>query len=184
MDNNNDILDSDLESTGTSKQEEIIISENKFMFLCFISFGLYQVWWIYKAWRFFQQRENLDIIPAARAIFSIFFLHGLFERILSYASSKGYGKVFSPTSNYFGYILVSLLSRLPEPFWLITLMNFTFLIPAFRALNFAKMNSSEIKATFQNDFTGRQIALISFGGVFWFLVIAGLFFTDPALRNL
>ncbi len=183
MDNNNDILDSDLSVTGNSKQEEIIISENKFMFLCFISFGLYQIWWIYKSWKFFQQREKSDIIPAARAIFSIFFLNGLFNRILSYASEKGYGKEFSVTGNYFGYILFSMLSRLPDPFWLISLLNFTFLIPAFRALNYAKSNSSDITVIEQDNFTGRQIALISLGGVFWYLVVAVLFFGSPALSS-
>jgi hypothetical protein len=52
--------------------EQKIISLNKFIFLSIISFGAYEIWWIYKAWKFYQQKENLDIMPAARALFSIF----------------------------------------------------------------------------------------------------------------
>ena len=117
------------------------------------------------------------------SLFSIFFLHGLLNRILGYASSKGYAKEFSVTGTFIGYIFISLLSRLPEPYWLIGLMNFVFLIPAFKALNYAKQNSSDIDATEQYTLSGRQIALVSIGGVVWLLVIIGLFFTDPSLRN-
>lgn len=175
MDQNNEILDSDITELNNSKSEEFLISENKFMFLCFISLGLYQVWWIYKAWKFFKERENLDIIPVARAIFSIFFLHGLLNRILGYASSKGYAKDFNVTGMFIGYIILSMCSRLPEPYYLIGLMNFTFLIPAFRAFNYAKENSSDIKATSLDYFTSRQIGLIIVGCLLWLLILTGMF---------
>ncbi len=47
-----------------------IISVNKFIFLSLISFGLYPIWWMFKAWRFFLIKDKLNIMPAARAIFS------------------------------------------------------------------------------------------------------------------
>ncbi len=50
-----------------------VISVNKFIFLSLISFGLYPIWWMFKAWRFFLIKDKLNIMPAARAIFSIFF---------------------------------------------------------------------------------------------------------------
>ena len=34
-------------------EPQYIISANKFVVLSFITFGLYTVWWFYKAWRFF-----------------------------------------------------------------------------------------------------------------------------------
>ncbi|MFZ7116059.1 MAG: hypothetical protein ACO1G9_11815 [Bacteroidota bacterium] len=181
MDQNKEILDNEFSVPDNSKEEEFLISENKFMFLCFISLGMYQVWWKYKAWKFFKERENLDIIPAARAIFTIFFLHGLLNRILGYASSKGYAKDFSVTGMYLGYIVSSMCSRLPEPYYLIGLMNFTFLLPAFRAFNYAKENSSEIKVTHLDYFTGRQITLIVVGTLLWLLILTGMF--DPAMRT-
>ena len=29
-----------------------------------ISFGMYAIWWVYKAWRFYKQKEKLDIIKS------------------------------------------------------------------------------------------------------------------------
>ncbi|MFX8512392.1 hypothetical protein ABTM04_21180, partial [Acinetobacter baumannii] len=58
-----------------------VISLNKFIVLSIISFGLYQIWWVFKAWRFFLIKDKLNIMPAARAVFSIFFLYSLFNRI-------------------------------------------------------------------------------------------------------
>ena len=73
MENQDEILDSRNLETNNDVEEQKIISLNKFIFLSIISFGTYEIWWIYKAWRFYQQKEKLDIMPAARAIFSIFF---------------------------------------------------------------------------------------------------------------
>ncbi|MDI9862642.1 hypothetical protein [Flectobacillus roseus] len=75
--------------------EQKIISLNKFIFLSIISFGAYEIWWIYKAWKFYQQKENLDIMPAARALFSIFFLNRLFNKILDFAKERGYKENYS-----------------------------------------------------------------------------------------
>ena len=180
MDQNNEILDSDYTNIDNQKQEEFLISENKFMFLCFISLGLYQVWWKYKAWKFFKERENLDIIPVARALFTIFFLHGLLNRRQEYATSKGHTGSYNVTGMYLGYIITSMCSRLPQPFYLIGLMNFTFLLPAFKAFNYAKENSADIKVTYLDYFTGRQIAVIVFGIIMWMLILTGLF--DPTMR--
>lgn len=72
-----------------------VISVNKFIFLSLISFGLYPIWWMFKAWRFFLIKDKLNIMPAARAIFSIFFLYSLFNRIKTYAKEQGYINDFS-----------------------------------------------------------------------------------------
>ena len=99
MENQDKILDSgDLETMDDV--EEQIISLNKFIFLSIISFGTYEIWWIYKAWKFFQQKEGLDIMPAARAIFSIIFLNTLFNK----------KKVIRTIIQLFLYLLVLLLA--------------------------------------------------------------------------
>ncbi|MCA4255387.1 DUF4234 domain-containing protein, partial [Acinetobacter baumannii] len=40
-----------------------VISVNKFIFLSLISFGLYPIWWMFKAWRFFLIKDKLNIMP-------------------------------------------------------------------------------------------------------------------------
>jgi hypothetical protein len=151
-----------------------IISLNKFIFLSIISFGIYEIWWIYKSWRFFKQKDELDINPLARAFFSIIFFNSLLNEILDFAQEKKYSKCYSSSFLFFGFLISNLLSRLPEPFWLISLLSFIFLIPPFKALNFAKLNSTEFTVVEESKFNSRQIILIVIGVILWVLVLLGM----------
>src|SRR5438067_149581 len=98
MENQDQILDSDILNKEADLETEYIISVNKFILLSLSTFGLYEIWWFYKAWRFFRQKDELDIMPAARALFAIFFINSLFNRILIYANEKSYYADFSPVA--------------------------------------------------------------------------------------
>ena len=157
--------------------EQKIISVNKFILLSIFSFSLYQIWWIYKSWKFFQQKERLDIMPAVRAIFSILFLSSLFRRINEFALEKNYQRTFYPTLLFFGYVFCNILAYLPDPYWLVSIfLTVICLIPPFKALNFAKSNSSDIRVEEQLRFSGRQIAIFVIGSIFWMLVLLGLLY--------
>jgi hypothetical protein len=155
-----------------------IISLNKFIFLSIISFGTYEIWWIYKSWKFFKQKDELDINPIARAFFAIIFFNSLLNEILDYAQEKKYSGCYSPSFLFFGFLTSNLLARLPEPFWLISTLSFIFLIPPFKALNFAKLNSTEFTVVEESKFSTRQIILIVIGAIFWGLVILGMNFEN------
>ncbi len=168
-------LDSELlEDNG--KIEIELIDFPKFVLLYFLSFGLYGVWWMYTSWRLFKEKESLDIMPAARAIFSIFFLYSLFEKIQNFAKSNGWLKSYSSGALFAGFVIVSILSRLPDPFWLVALMAFIFFIQPVTAFNFAIENSSRYKAKNTGGLTGGQIAIAIIGGILWIVILLGLFY--------
>jgi hypothetical protein len=171
----NQILDLNITDESNSKVEIEIVDGMKVLILSLVSFGLYGIWWIYKSWRFFKEKDGLDIMPVARAIFSIFFLYSLFENIQHYAKSHGYQKSYSSWALFAGQIIFSIASRLPEPYWLISIVSSFFLLAPANALNFAIANSEQYKATTISGFNGRQIAVLVIGGIFWILVLAGLF---------
>jgi hypothetical protein len=139
---------------------------------------LYDVWWSYKAWRFFKQKDNLDIMPAIRTLLAIIFLHSLFSNILNYAKEKGYEQNYSPTFAFLGVIVFNLMGQLPDPYWLISTLTFLFMIGPFNALNYAKQKADDINVKIQNGFSSRQIALIIISILFWGLVILGLMAPD------
>ncbi|MCU4502261.1 hypothetical protein KTI78_03675 [Acinetobacter sp. WU_MDCI_Abxe161] len=146
-----------------------IISVNKFIFLSIISFGLYPIWWMFKAWRFFLIKDNLNIMPAARAIFSIFFLYSLFNHIKIYAKEQGYTNNFSSGWMFLAYLITSLLVSLPDPYWLISLCSIIFLIPAFKALNYAQ---KQLEMTIEQEkYNTPQIILIIIGSIMWLLFL-------------
>ena len=161
--------------------EQKIISLKKFIILSIISFGLYGVWWIYKAWKFYQQKEKPNINPALYTIFSIFFLISLFKKVLGFAKAKGYKYSYPTILLFVGFVGTNLLVKLPDPFWLIAILSFVFLIPPFQAFNFAKRNSSEFIVIEQTSYSGRQIAIIVIGAIFWILVLFGMIVTNDIL---
>ncbi|MCH8903891.1 MAG: hypothetical protein IIA45_08260 [Bacteroidetes bacterium] len=152
-----------------------LISLKHFVFLCIITFGLYDIWWIFKAWKFFKDKDDLNILPVLRCLLSIFYLHALFVKIWYYSKSKGNSKRFSPILSYMGLFTLSLLAYLPYPFWLVTYLSFYFLIPAFESLNFGIRNSVDYIVIESDSFNPRQIMLILVGGIFWALFIWAYF---------
>jgi hypothetical protein len=113
-------------------------------------------------------------MPAARALFSIFFLNSLFVKILEFAKEKGYRDNYSSTSLFIGFIIGNGLAKLPDPFWLISILSFIFFVPPFKALNFAKQNSTDFMVSEQSSFSGKQIALLVIGLIFWAFVLMGM----------
>ena len=176
MESQDNFSESDSLDTTYMIEEQKIISLNKFIFLSVISFGIYPIWWIYKAWGFFNQKEKLNVNPAVYTIFSVIFLISLFKKIFDFAKEKGYnrGNIFLTILLYLGYFVTNLLAQFPSPFELIVILSFVFLIPPFKALNFAKRNSSEFTVTEQTSFNTGQIVLIVIGGIVWSLVLLGL----------
>lgn len=124
-----EILDLNITDESNSKTEIELVDGTKVLILSLVSFGLYGIWWIYKSWRFFKEKDGLDIMPAARAIFSIFFLYSLFENIQTYARSNGYKKSYSSGTLFAGQIIFGLASRLPAPFWLVSVVSSFFYWP-------------------------------------------------------
>jgi ABC-type Na+ efflux pump permease subunit len=171
--------DHDLLDSGFIDQEEReLLSLNNFIILFFLTTGIYGIWWMYKTWRFFKEKDNLDIMPAMRAIFAIFFLFGLLERILTFAHSKGYEKNYSSSGLFIGFILFNFLAQLPDPMWVISLLSFIFLIPPFKAFNYALMQSEDVRFYEREGFNQRQIVLVVLGAFLWFLIIIGLLYGE------
>jgi len=178
MENPDEIIEGNQAQQFNDVEEQKIISLKMFFILYISSFGLYEMWWMYKAWRFFKQKDNLKITPTSRAFYSIFFMIPLFNKILSFAKDKGYSKKYSSIGLYIcfiiGAIIGSFLSKHPEPLWLISIFNFVFLIPPFNALNYAKQNSNDFVVTEQTSFNKRQKWLIAIGTFFWGLLLIAI----------
>ncbi len=120
---NIEILDVDLHDENLKPKVELIDS-NKFIILSLLTFGVYDIWWMFKTWTFFKKDEGLDIMPWARALFMIFFLHSLFDKINLFTAPHVDKNPINSTPLFLGYILFNFLGRLPDPFWLISLLGF------------------------------------------------------------
>ena len=174
MDNQNLKLDNTTVLDRKEIEPQHIISVSKFIILSVLTFGIYEVWWMYKAWKFFKQRDMDDSTPAARAIFWIFFLTPLLEDIKKFAKENNYTKSYPSTKLSIGFFVFTIAARLPDPYWLISIFSFMFLIPAFTAFNHARINSPNIESINQSSFSGKQFILIVIGAICWLLVLSVL----------
>lgn len=151
-----------------------IISLNKFVILSILSVGLYEVWWMYKAWRFYQYKDDLDIRPLLRSLFNIFFAYSLFCKILKFAKEKGYKGYYPSILLFIGFFVSNLLAKLFDPWWMLSFLSIAFLIPPFKALNFAKQHSTELEIHEQTSFNKRQVYIIVLGTIWWGFVLLSI----------
>lgn len=174
----NEILDVDIEHSGSSHEQVFLISANKFAILSFVSFGIYTIWWMYTTWKFYNEKDNMNIHPALRAIFSIFFIYSLMEKIQEHALHEDIKDSFSSGLLFVFYLILSFLGNLPDPFWLISLLIFLPVLPAFNLFNKILLKSSEINATERVGFDGPQWAVLIIGILWVVLVLLGLIASD------
>ncbi|MEO6133430.1 MAG: hypothetical protein ABIQ02_16435 [Saprospiraceae bacterium] len=171
-------MEDQLDTNQEVLEKKGILSTSKFLFLSIITFGLYPIWWIYKSWCTFRDREDFKINPALRTIFSIFYLYGLFVRIRRLANKYVYDKTFSPILLFGMIIILEGLSYLPSPFFLISLLSIFCFTPPFEALNYSIISCQDYEVVEQQGYTTEQVIAIVLGSILWFLIITGLFLVE------
>jgi len=170
---NDDILDFGL-IDDTDKVKIELTTTNRFILFFILSVGLYGAWWMYKQWVFFRDEERLDIWPVARALFGIIFIYPLLEKIQNYAVDRGYTNTYSAGLLFGGFIIFSLMGRLPDPFSLLSFLGFIVYLQPNSAFNYYIENSEDYRGVYSSSLSSRQIFLVVIGILLWALIIAGL----------
>ncbi|MCB2376797.1 hypothetical protein LGH70_04350 [Hymenobacter sp. BT635] len=155
-------------------EEQHVLSTPKFIVLCVLTLGLYIVWWQYKVWRFFGRWQHTDNLPALRALLSVFTIYALLRDVKQFARDHAVPVAYPAGLLAAAYIVLALLSLLPEPGGLVSLLAFWPLVAAHKAFNAALLVSPEVQAVAQAEFNGRQRALLRIFGLFWVLMLLGL----------
>jgi len=75
-------------ATPSSGAMFLYIPTGRLIGMSIATFGLYQVYWIYRNWRFLKDRDGLNIQPFWRGVFGIFFISSLFNRIKTDAAGN------------------------------------------------------------------------------------------------
>ena len=149
------------------------VSLVKLVVLSVCTLGLYEIYWFYKNWYFVKRREKSDIIPAARSIFAFFFCYALFRRV-SDSAAKTNGNRPPAGALAAGWIVTTLLWRLPDPYWLVSFAAVLFMLPIQSAIN--SINAKEAPDHDRNGrFSAWNIAGVVIGGLFVILGVIGTF---------
>ena len=105
------------------------VSFSKFILMNLGTFGLYRIYWFYENWRLIKERERVDIVPLARAIFQIFFAYSLFKHIRNETERRDLAPSLSAGLVFCLWIPFILVSQVPGPFSLLTIAAVFIFLP-------------------------------------------------------
>lgn len=162
-----------------------VVSTTKFSVLYLSTVGLYAVYWFYENWRRYRVASGESIWPVARAIFSIFFIHRLFEKvndqIVRDRATTDWGYVSHATVLVICFIVSTVLDRLagkgigsPTTDLLGILMLVPLWLLQLRAQRYINLACKDEAGSGNARFTAANYAWITFGAVIWLLAFVGL----------
>jgi hypothetical protein len=150
------------------------VSILKLIVMSVCTFSIYEVYWFYKNWSLIKERTNLDIKPVWRAIFAFFFCYPCFKEIRMRAESLKLKRSFAAGWLAVGWIIFSLLYKLPDPYWIVTSFAAIFLVPVQSVVN--EINEMLVPGHDKNRrFTAWNIIAIVFGGILFILALLSSF---------
>ena len=163
-------------SEGTAN-DFYVVSLKKLNVLFFATFSIYAIYWFYKNWQLIKVRENSNIWPVARGVFSIFFTHSLFNKIEARVEQTGgHWKGGSLATLYVVVTLISTVMGYGSNVFLV-LLSFTLIIPIWYPLYSAQYKINVIcgdpKGDNNSEFTAANYVFIVLGLIVWVIGILG-----------
>ena len=150
------------------------VSLTKFVVMHFCTVGMYQLFWFYENWKLILEREQSEASPFWKTFFMFIYCYTLFEKIRSSAGSLKIAHSISVHILATGWIVLSTLWILPDPYGLVALLSIVFLIPVQQAAN--RVNESLVPGHDRNErFTALNIVAVVIGGLLLVSVVIGTF---------
>ena len=163
----------------------LVVAPRKFWIMMIGTVGLYSYYWFYKNWALLNRRHK-TYWPVARAIFSIFFTHSLFEEVAESIRRRGATHAWSPRGLATLYVFSAIASQVCDklagrnigsPFTdvigVLLLLPIVFsLYEAQRAINVAEGDPTGER---NRNLTAANFAWLAIGGIFWLLFVLGMY---------
>jgi hypothetical protein len=162
---------------GTSSPAEadwFLVSLLKLIVMSLATFGLYEIYWAWHHWKRVRERTGEDIQPFARGLFGVFFCYSLFGRIKEHATERGVPPAWTPGGMALAFIVLTVLARLPDPFWLLSFLSVVPLVLVQRTAN-AVCLASTPRADPNRSFSIANWVGVVFGGLLVLLSVAASF---------
>jgi hypothetical protein len=153
----------------------------KLVVMCLCTLGLYQTYWFFKNFQLEADRAGRGryVGPFLRAVFSAFLAYSLFTDIKRHSElALGQGRRLAAGWLALAWALLSLSYNLPDPYWLIGMLNFLVLLPVQTVVN--DLNTKLSPGADGNEaFSGWELFACGFGLVLTALALMGALVPDP-----
>src|SRR5688572_949996 len=154
------------------------VSKLKFILFSIVSFGLYEVYWFYKNWKYVGRRDGSGIRPFWRGVFSPIWCHPLCKDIDHHYGGLSTGTLVLIPLLYF---LLVLASRLPDPYWLLSLVSFAPLLPLVSRIDDIN-RGRDVVASYYSRFSLGSVALSLIGALLLALMLVDQFGLTPSTK--
>ncbi len=137
-----------------------VVSTLKLTLLLLGTLGLYRFYWTYKNWSLYKTSSNEKLMPLIRTLFSIFFMHQLFNNINDTLKEEKIPYHWSPNIMATLFIILIIASRtlyLPE----------TITIGIFICIVYCMVNIQNVVNISQGDEEGKSNNEFTFYNIFW-----------------
>jgi hypothetical protein len=150
------------------------VATHKFVVMCIVTVGLYQFYWLYLQWKRLARATIEPISPFWRTFFAPLWGFSFCNRV----RQRGLLEQTHPNWNAailaVAYFVLTVLWRLPEPWSLISLLNFLPLVPV--QLTIEAINARHARGPLPNrSYSTANIAGIVFGSCVLVLAVIGSF---------
>lgn len=158
----------------------LYIPVSRLIIMSIISFGLYEAYWIYKNWRYLNDRDDLQIQPFWRGVFGIFYCHGILKSIHNDSVANKYEKAkFSAGGLTTGWIILrylgyafSRVNIIGGAIGLIIFPSYLFFVPVQNYIN--HVNSAKKPKPEYNSWSAGHILCLIIGLIYWLVVLITL----------
>lgn len=186
--------EADVTAPSGEQPRYYIVAPFKFILLSLLTFTLYFVYWFYKNWRLIKEDDNDDLWAPARGFFYIFFTHALFTDVQQSFKTQERKWDWQPGLLATLFVIVTIVGNIIDRFIpyeaypvlgsllpLASTFIATFLLlPAQKAINAV---SGDDAGSSNSKLTMANWAWLIVGGIFWLLILIGIFamVADPTL---
>jgi uncharacterized membrane protein YhdT len=146
------------------------VSVGKFVTMAVATFGLYEIYWSYRNWKYLRDSTGLKVSPFWRAWFVLFWNYELLRTI------KTRGSAYAAIDYSAGWLTVVYLTllvsgQLPYPLWIVSVFSFLPLLPVVRAID--AVNATAPDAHVSRQYSGGEIICLVLGGAWWLVLLYG-----------
>lgn len=145
--------------------------------LSLCTLGVYPIYWFYKNWQLIRDREQSSIIPFWRALFGVLFCYSCFRHIRDHGTASGVTPPLLAGPLAIGWIITTITWKLPDPYWLISLLAVVFVLPVQAYVN--RVNEVHVPSHDPNaQFSALNWVAVVAGGFLLGLAIVGTFIPE------
>ena len=141
------------------------------------TWGLYEIYWSYKNWKCVSRLTGEKLNAPIRAIFYPLTSYFLFRRIEERGLHENIPFAMNAAALAFLVLILGAMSRLPDPYWLVSLLAFLPMLAVQSTVN--EINEKVAPDADPNRrFSAGNIVWLVVGGLMLALVVAG-FYLEP-----